>query len=333
VRVFVTGGTGLVGRHVIEQLVAGGHSAVALSRRDASDSALRSSGAQPLRGDLADQAVLERGVREADAVVHSAALVLAPGSGWQAYHDANVAPTECLARLCARHAKRLVHVSSVAVYGRATTYDGGAGSVGEDFGLDRPIFAGDHYARSKREAELVLWRIAESEGVSAVALRPCVIYGEGDRAFAPRVARLVRRGVAPVIGAGDNVLSVVYAGNVAAAVLAALGRPAVTGPFNVANDGRLTQRQFVERFAAGMAQRVRLVPVPRGLAWNGAKMVDAVLRRLRPMQTMTLLKTAVQFLANDNPYTSARAERELGWRPVLAPADAAERTGRAFRAA
>ena len=47
---------------------------------------------------------------------------------------------------------------------------------------------------------------------------------------------------------------------------------------------------------------------------------------------MTMLKGAVQFLANENPYSSARAERALGWRPVLPPAEAAERTGRAFRA-
>jgi hypothetical protein len=39
----------------------------------------------------------------------------------------------------------------------------------------------------------------------------------------------------------------------------------------------------------------------------------------------------VQFLSSDNPYCSARAERELGWRPLVAPTIAAERTGRAFR--
>jgi nucleoside-diphosphate-sugar epimerase len=44
-----------------------------------------------------------------------------------------------------------------------------------------------------------------------------------------------------------------------------------------------------------------------------------------------MVKGAVQFLANDNPYTSERAERLLGWRPVVPPEEAVERTGRAFR--
>jgi hypothetical protein len=52
---------------------------------------------------------------------------------------------------------------------------------------------------------------------------------------------------------------------------------------------------------------------------------------VRPRAPMGTLKTAVQFLANDNPYSSARAERELAWRPPVLPATAAARTGRAFR--
>lgn len=330
-RVFVTGGTGLLGRHVITALVARGDTVVALARSDAADAALRALGADPLRGDLGDAGLLARGVETAEAAVHSAAIVLSDG-GWSEFLAANVTPTIAIARACARLKRRLVHISSVAAYGRATTYDSGTGSVSEDFGLDRPIYPGDHYARSKREAELAVWRVADEAGLSAVALRPCVIYGEGDRAFTIRAARLLRHGLAPLIGGGHNALSVVYAGNVAAAVLAALDRPRVTGAFNVANDGRITQREFIEHFAAGLGVSVTLLRVPRRLAWQGARAADAVLRRLRPAQSMTLLKTAVQFLAGDNPFVSTRAERELGWRPVIAPADAVRRTGQWFRA-
>lgn len=329
-RIFLTGGTGLVGRHATLELKARGHGILALSRSPVADAALRTLGAEPLRGDLSEEVVLERGVAESDLTVHAGALVLSR-AGWASFEAVNLAPTIAIARACAHHRRRLVHVSSVAVYGRATTYDGGAGSVTEEFGLDRPIFAGDHYARSKREAELAVWRIAQERGLSAVALRPCVIYGEGDRALGPRVVRALRRGLAPMIGEGGNALSVVYAGNVATALAQAVDRPQATGAFNVANDGTITQRLFVERFAKGLGVTVRLVPVPRALAWNGARAVDGLLRVLRPSQSMTLLKTAVQFLAGDNPYVSARAERELGWQPAVSPADAVERTARWYR--
>ncbi len=329
-RVFVTGGTGLVGRHVIGQLVARGDAVTALARSADAARTLRTLGATPLEGDVTDRGTLARGVDGADAVVHTAAMLLEQRD-WETFRALNVAPTEAVARLAARTDVRFVHLSSVAVYGRRTVYDGGPGSVSEDFGLDRPLFPGDHYARSKRAAELALWRVAAETGLRAVALRPCVIYGESDRAFSPRVARALRLGVAPMIGDGTNVLSVVYAGNVAAAVLAALDRPAVTGAFNVANDGGLTQRQFVEAFARGLGRRVRLLRVPQGLAWGAAQVLERARRAVWPAGNTTTLMGAVHFLGGTNPYVSARAAAELGWHPATDAATAVERTGRWFR--
>jgi len=329
-KVFVTGGTGLVGRHVIAALRGRGDGVRALARSEAAAAALTSQGAEPVPGDLGDDRGLGAAIAGSDAVVHAAAILLA-GAKWEAWHAANVVGTETVARLAARAGARLVYLSSVAVYGRRMTYDGGPGSVDEEFGLDRPSYSGDLYARSKREAELALWRVADETGLKAVALRPCVIYGEGDRNFSPRLARLVRRGLAPLIGPGDNPLSVVYAGNVAAAVLAALDRVDVVGPFNVTNDGAVTQRQFLERFAAGLGVPARWIPVPHALAWTGARLWDATVGALAGWTGLLSARASVQFLASANPYTSARAERVLGWRPVVPAPDAAERTGRSFR--
>jgi nucleoside-diphosphate-sugar epimerase len=330
--VFITGGTGLVGRHVIAALTARGTAVRALARSPGATAELAALGAEPVSGDLTDDSSLSRGMAGATAVVHAAAVVLSRRP-WSHFHATNVAPTAAIARAAAAAGAQLIHLSSVAVYGRRTTYDRGAASVTEDFGLAAPLFPGDHYARSKREAELAVWEVAASTGLRAVALRPCVVYGEGDRAFAIRVARILRRfgRVAPLIGGGGNLLGVVYAGNVAAAVLGALDRPHVTGPFNVANDGTLTTREFLELFAEGLGVPFHPIPVPRAMVWGAASLVDAATRRLRPGAPMTLLKTAVQFLANPNPYVSARAERELGWRPVVDPRDAVLRTARWFR--
>jgi nucleoside-diphosphate-sugar epimerase len=333
VRVFVTGGTGLVGRHVIPRLVARGDETVALARSDVAAAALARLGARVVRGDLLDGIEGEalEALRGSEAVVHAAATVISRHD-WDHYRAANVEPTERLARIAAeREGRRFVHLSSVSVYGRRTVYDGGSGSVSEEFGLERPVFPGDHYARSKREAELALWRVMDETGLSVAALRPCVIYGEGDRHFTTRARRLVRRGWGPLIGGGGNPLGVVWAGNVAAAVLAALDRRAVTGPFNVTNDGVITQRRFLEVFARGLGVRLRLVPLPRGLAWAFAGAVDGLMRLADPSRPMAVIKLAVQFLASPNPYVSARAERELGWRPELDPESAVELTARSMR--
>lgn len=331
--VFVTGGTGLVGRHVIEQLVARGDTVRALARSDAAANEIAGLGATPVRGDLTSAGSLAAIMEGAAAVVHAGAVVLSRRD-WQHFHATNVAPTGAVAQAAAELGARLVHISSVAVYGRRTTYDGGPRSVTEAFGMDRPLFPGDHYARSKREAEQAVWEVARHSGLKAVALRPCVIYGEGDRTFGTRVARILRRtrGVAPLIGGGRQPMSVVYAGNVAAAALCAIDRPHVTGPFNVANDGDLSTRAFLELFARGLGLRLRGIAVPRRLALGTAGAVDALWRRLFPRSPMTTFKAAMQFIANANPYVSERAERELGWVPQVSPRDAVMRTARWFAA-
>ena len=329
-RVFVTGGSGLVGSHVIQQLRARGDEVLALARTHRAAAASGALGAIPLSGDAMDPAVLERGVMESDASVHAAAIVLSKAD-WAHHHAANVVPTEVMARAAARSKRRLVHVSSVAVYGRRTTYDGGPGSVTEDFGMDSPIFPGDHYARSKREAEQAVWRVRDELGLAAVCLRPNVIYGEGDRAFGVRVAASLRRGLAPLFGPGDNPMSIVYAGNVAAAVLAALDRPAVTGAFNVTNDGVITQRDFIRTFARGLGVTVCFVRIPLSVAWPCAKIADGAIRLVRPSAGMMVLKTAIQFLSAANPFVSTRAERELGWKPLIGPPDTVLRTARWYR--
>jgi nucleoside-diphosphate-sugar epimerase len=72
VKVFITGGNGLIGSAVVAELLSNGHTVLALARSDASAQALQSAGAEPLRGDLADLDTLRAGAAQADGVIHLA---------------------------------------------------------------------------------------------------------------------------------------------------------------------------------------------------------------------------------------------------------------------
>jgi nucleoside-diphosphate-sugar epimerase len=258
-----------------------------------------------------------------DAIVHAAALVVDP-VGWERYRAVNVHGTRLAVETAARHGARLVHVSSVAVYGRRPESDSSA-PVAEDAPF-QAIAEPDYYARSKRLAEATLWQRAEELGISAVALRPCVMYGERERLFMSRALGMLRFGIAPIIDRGDNRLAMVYAGNVVEAVLAALERPDVRGAFNTTNDGGLTQREFFEIIAQASGRRLRLVRLPLRAAVTLGKAWHTTQRLLRPGRYAGIGSSGGRFMARENPYTSAKAGRELGWRPSTPPREGLRRT-------
>src|SRR3954452_13478478 len=71
-RVFITGGSGLIGSAVVSELLANGHTVLALARSDSAAAALEAAGAETLRGGLADLDTLRAGADAADGVIHLA---------------------------------------------------------------------------------------------------------------------------------------------------------------------------------------------------------------------------------------------------------------------
>ncbi|HEV8266201.1 MAG TPA: NAD-dependent epimerase/dehydratase family protein [Gemmatimonadales bacterium] len=315
--VLVTGGGGLVGSHVIEALRAHGEPVRALVR-ERSRAAVEALGAEAVLGDVTDADAWRRAAAGVQGIVHAAALVAARAP-FAEFERVNVGGTRLAieATRAAGGRARLVHVSSVAVYGRTAVYAAGGGVVDEAFPF-HPIPEYDFYARTKRAAEELVREHAATTGISAAAIRPNVIYGERDRLFTPRLVRAVRKGVIPQIGPGRNHLSCVYAGNVAAAVVAALGsRQTGFRAYNVTADAppHLTQREFFAAFADALRVRLRRIPVPIFVARLGVKLWTRWLRLLDPHRYAGLGGAAVGFLIGENPYSAARARQELGWQP------------------
>jgi nucleoside-diphosphate-sugar epimerase len=325
-RVFVTGGTGLVGSHVTERLVDLGHEVRAMTRSKAGDRFVERLGAEAVRGCVEDRGSWEA-AEGSHTLVHAAALVTT-ATTWDAYHQVNVEGTRHAAEMAAALGTRLIHVSSVAVYGRQPFSDD-RNRVTEDVRF-APIAEADYYARSKREAEAVVWQTADRLGLSAVAIRPCVIYGERERLFMSRLLAILRHGIAPLVGSGENQLAMVYVGNVIDAIVNALEQPTVTGPFNTTNDGGITQRQFYEIVGEEIGRRIRMVKVPLAAAIAAGKAWHITSQILNPGRYTGLGSSSGRFMARENPYSSGRAERELQWAPSTAPHEALRRTVRWF---
>jgi nucleoside-diphosphate-sugar epimerase len=216
---------------------------------------------------------------------------------------------------------RLVHVSSVAVYGAAERYErgGGGGRTDEDSSL-ATIPDDSFYARSKRESEQLVMEAHAAGRIWATAVRPSVIYGPHDRQFVPRIARMLRRGVAPVVGDGGTTMAIVHAANVADGMVRAAAHGEAGGrAYNLANDFSVTVAEFFRLAGVGMGVTVHLLPIPYLVARGGLGLFRLVAPLVGGNRFKALASASLDFISRDNPFSSQRARRELGWDPPVRP--------------
>ena len=308
-RVFLTGGTGLIGSHVAERLRGRGDDVVALVRETSDTAHLASLGCDLVVGDMtAPVDELARLMRGADAVVHAAAKVFQDGSR-SAYLEANLGGTESVLRAAARSAPRVVHISSVAVYAGLPL----DAALTEDRWTEAHPDRQAPYAASKHLSERAAWRLHEAGEIRLTTVRPCVVYGERDRSATPVIVRAMERPVLPLVGGGGTTLPLVYAGNVARGVEEALHRSGAVGrAYNLAEDLPITARELVSLVGEELGRRPWVVPVPTAPARVGAAALK-ILTWVTPFSRRSDPHRAVRLLSTDNPYDSSRARLELGW--------------------
>lgn len=313
----VTGATGQVGRHVVERLRRDGWSVRALVRDLAAASSLRELDVELALGNVLEASSFIAAAAGRDVIFHTAAAVT-PAGGWEAFRAPNVDGTRNAVAAAASTSARLVHVSSVAVYGGTSRYR--EGLLTDETAPLGPLRERDFYARSKRESEEIVMHACKSGSIWATAVRPDVIYGRYDRQFVPRVARLLRRGFAPLIGKGTTTLAIVHVENVVDGMVRAATSDAARGRvYNLANDFDVTASEFFRLAAMGLEIRLRTIRIPYRMAKRAERLLRTLANVIPGSRVQAVSFSAVDFLARDNPFSSERARSELGWDPQVRP--------------
>lgn len=307
-RALVTGAAGFVGGAVVSELLARGVRVRALLRRpDARATDLEKRGAEIACADLAADPL--RGVvGDSDVVVHAAAAVGVHGRR-RHYRRANVDALENLLDAAEETGvRRLVHVSSVDVYGYLRA--GETGRVDESAPLPTRLRA-DPYAETKWEAERLL---AGHRGkLERVVVRPGWVYGPGDRASLPGLARWLRRGLVPRLGDGAHGVNLVHVRDLAHALAElALGAAPSGTAYNAVGEVVASDR-FLDALAGALgAPRPRL-RVPARLAFGAGRAAEALWGLGLP-GAPPLSRHAVRLLGPQPVYESGRLRARLqGW--------------------
>jgi nucleoside-diphosphate-sugar epimerase len=309
-RIFLTGGSGFLGHHLVQKLVGEGHQVLALARSPESASSLQALGVVTITGDLRETSRWMHSLSGVDAVVHAAAPVEFWGA-WQYFESQIVDATIALYR-AANHAgvKQFIYISSEAVLQDARPL------LDITEAEPYPAEPNSIYGRAKKLAEI---RLRQSHFDTAITiLRPSFIWGPGSPELY-RIYDMVRKGHFVWIDQGRHPFERVHVNNVVAAILLALQRQR-DGLYMVTDNEPGSVRDFFTPLlkAQGLTPTSRslpstmLRPVARGLemVWQG----------LNFKQPPPLTRFDLAFLSQPRRYDISHIRRELGYEPVTSTA-------------
>lgn len=301
-RVFVTGGTGFVGIHVVAALRARGHDVACLVRDPAKARAVFGTDLPTIvTGDLGNASAIGRALATTDAVVHLAGLTAARSR--DELFAVNEAGTRALVDAVRAHAdgiRRFVHVSSLAAAGPVAN--------GRVPGGDEPARPVSDYGRSKLAGEAPVRAL----GIPWTILRPPGVYGPHDREFL-RLFRIAARGVAPMFGDGAQRLSLVFAPDLADAIVHCLEGAPERGVYYPAHPTETSARALVERIGAALGKRVRILSLPRAIV-RPLFGVTGAAAKLAGRATLLSSDKAHEILADAWLCSPAGLASATGWR-------------------
>ena len=315
----VTGGTGFVGRHLIDALLRRGETVTALLRSPRKAGGLAARGVRLVPGDLGDAAALRAASDGQNIIYHVAGRIAARSEAeFLAVNRDGVAQVVAAASDVS-HA-RIVLVSSLAA--------GGPAARGQRLRGDESPHPVTAYGRSKLAGET-----AVREGALPwTIVRPPAVYGPGDREVLT-VFRAARLGVAPVFGDGAQELSLVYGPDLAEALVAAGVSPATAGRvFYACHPEILTSKAMVRGIGTAMGRAVRIITLPRWIAAGALALTSGVARLARRATILTPDK-ANEFFAPAWTCDPEPLEVATGWRAAHDLASGAAETAAWYRAA
>lgn len=287
-KLFVTGGTGAIGRPAVAALTAAGHEVKALARSDEKATALHEAGATPIRVSLFDRVALTGAFRGCDAVVNLATALPASrdfhkASSWaENIRIRSEGSAAVVDAALSAGVPRIIQESVSMIY-----RDGGDRWIDEEWPVD------DYpAAQSNLAAEASANRFIAAGG-TGIVLRFGWFFGPGATHSEELLALARHWGVCAMIGPANSYLSSIHVEDGGRAVEAALRAPA--GTYNVVDDEPLTKRGYADALASA-ARRRRYVRAPGRLALLLGEGMTSLTRSLR--------------------VSNARFKRETSWTPT-----------------
>jgi dihydroflavonol-4-reductase len=323
--VFVTGATGFIGSHLVEELRRRGYGDIrALVRSELKW--LEGMEVEPVRGEIRDTPELRRALKDVDYVYHVGGVTRA--TDWKAFEDANVRATMALLDLAREESpelKRFVVTSSLAAVGRCDV------AVATEGVPMRPV---SEYGRSKAEMERKLQRRMGNENLPPTTIiRPPAVYG-------PREADIftffqtLSKGFAPIVGSGtEPALTLVHARDLVRGMIDAAESDVTIGrTYFIGSERAYSWKEIIDAARSALGRRTLTIPVPEvlvGAVGAASEFYGRVTGTYPPLNR----EKAREIRYACKICSSRRATRDFGYRQEIPLEDGIRETIEWYRAA
>lgn len=305
--IFVTGGTGFLGRHLVPALCQAGFRVRVLTRQPDENVWLRRySRVDIVKGDLLHPETFTPALQGCRYVIHAGGVFRFWGDD-QVFFDTNARGTEHIASAAAdAGVERFIHISTVAVVGQPD-----ASQIIDENYPPQPV---EPYQRSKLHGEEIVLRHLRERQLPVIVLRPGAYYGPlGHYAFNRLFFRDPMRGILMQVNGGRYIIFPVYIADVVQGILKALEHGQVGEVYNICGDW-ISHKEVFDI----VCQEARLpwprLPIPGWLGITMSRFLTALstLTHTEPFWPINLRS----YVYNDWRVSSAKARRELGFVPT-----------------
>lgn len=279
-RIFLTGGTGYLGAHLLRRLIDDGHEVLAIVRPASLERAYQHPNISWISADLREHGIVADAASQSDAVIHTAAEHRGE------MQDVERAATEAVIAGLAGSGKPFISTSATVVYG-----DTGHVPRNEAEPIFAPLPSRIWRAENDR-------RIAglEPHGIRGVVLRPPTIHGSGGGVIYERMETARKTGSAAYVGDGQAVWSTVHLEDLIDLFMLTLSSEQASGVFNAASSDRISRKLLAQTIASALGPTVT----------PGSITPEAAAASMGEGAAMATINQVI---------SSARARAELGWNP------------------
>jgi dihydroflavonol-4-reductase len=305
-KIFITGGTGFIGRFTSELLSKTNHQLKLLVTKTSDSSFLKKLNVTLVEGDLKDKKSLLEGMKDCDSVINIAAHYTFWEPDNKIYSEVNIEGTRNVMECAlASGIKKIVHISTAGIYGKPKE---------EPFTEENSVgpIQYSEYFRTKYEGEKIVWSLFKEKGLPVVVIYPCAVLGPGDpKASGKYIHDLMNRKL-PTTVFKNGIFTFVHVKDVAQAIVSAIEKENNIGEKYLVGNTRYTWGEINK-----MISEISGVPLPKFNLPNSVTMMNAFfltglanLIKKPPLWGMAIDQMKV--MKAGFSVDGSKAERELG---------------------